>query len=110
MKRYRSFYVPISFLILSLLMIQISDVSLNFVSDQLLARFIRNGIFVMALIIPIMSGMGINFAISIGAIAAQISMIIVVDLKLPGDQALFVALLLSLFFLSCIWKHYWDFA
>lgn len=67
MKRYRSFfYVPISFLILSLLMIQISDVSLNFVSDQLLARFIRNGIFVMALIIPIMSGMGINFAISIG--------------------------------------------
>lgn len=32
-------------------------------------------------------------------------MIIVVDLKLPGDQALFVALLLSLFFFSVVFGN-----
>ena len=96
MKNYKSLLVPFSFFILCLLMILASDVSLNFIFAQLYSRFIRNGIFVLALIIPIMSGMGINFAIVIGAMASQIALVIVIDMKLAGGQALLLAAFLSI--------------
>lgn len=70
MNKYKSYYVPFFFLILSIFGIIASNVSLDFVLGQLYSRFVRNAVFLLALIIPIISGMGINFAITIGAIAA----------------------------------------
>lgn len=95
MNKYKWLYVPTSFFILCILMILVSDVSANFILGQLYARFIRNAVFVLALIIPIMSGMGINFAITIGAMASQIAMIIVIDMKLTGPDSFIVAAILS---------------
>ena len=42
-----------------------SGASPNYIIDQLYARFIRNGVIVIALLIPIMVGMGINFALQL---------------------------------------------
>ena len=71
-----------------------ANVSRNFIIGELYSRFVRNGIFLLALIIPIIAGMGINFSITIGAIAAQISMVIVVDMGLsPGIGFLFATIL-----------------
>ncbi|GFN34955.1 ABC transporter permease subunit [Tepidimicrobium xylanilyticum] len=94
MKRYKEYYVPIFFFILSILGIIAAKVGFNFILGELYARFIRNGIFLLALIFPIMAGMGINFSITIGAIAAQISMLIVIDIGFtPGLGSIIVILL-----------------
>ena len=96
MKRYKEYYVPIFFLIISILAISVAGVSMNFILGELYARFIRNGIFLLALIIPIMAGMGINFSITIGAIAAQISMVIVIDMRLSSIPGFLLAVVISI--------------
>ncbi|NLX61020.1 MAG: ABC transporter permease [Tissierellia bacterium] len=96
MKRYKEYYVPIFFLILSVLGIMAAKVGVNFILGELYARFVRNGIFLLALIFPIMAGMGINFSITIGAIAAQISMLIVLDIGFAPRLGFFMAILLSI--------------
>lgn len=95
MKRYNEYYVPIFFLILSILGIVAARVGFNFILAELYARFVRNGIFLLALIFPIMAGMGINFSITIGAIAAQISMLIVMDIGFVPSLGFIIAILLS---------------
>ncbi|AOY78071.1 ABC transporter permease subunit [Clostridium formicaceticum] len=96
MSKYRPYYVPFFFLILSIFGIITANVSTGFVLGQLYSRFLRNAIFLLALIIPIISGMGINFAITIGAIAAQMAMVIVIDMGLPGGRALLLAAVMSI--------------
>ena len=49
----------------------------SYVMYELFGRLSRNAFIVLALIIPIVAGMGINFAITIGAMAAQIACILV---------------------------------
>lgn len=50
-----------------------SKQSLAFVISELFTRIARNSFLVLALIIPVLAGMGLNFGIVIGAIAAQIA-------------------------------------
>ena len=95
MKKYNKYIVPSFFLILSILAIIGARVSLNFVLNELYSRFIRNGIFMISLIIPIISGMGLNFAISIGAIAAQIGIVFIIDRNITGVEGYLVAIVIS---------------
>ena len=46
-------------------------------TNDILARFFRNGVLVLALIIPVMAGLGLNFGIVVGAIAGMLSIIFV---------------------------------
>lgn len=96
MKRYKDYYVPMFFLILSMGGIIAARVSGNFILGELYSRFVRNGIFLLALILPIMAGMGINFSITIGAIAAQISMLIVIDTGLTQVWGFITATIFSI--------------
>nr|WP_312667474.1 hypothetical protein [Tissierella praeacuta] len=96
MKRYKDYYVPMFFLILSMVGIIAARVSGNFILGELYSRFVRNGIFLLALILPIMAGMGINFSITIGAIAAQISMLIVIDIGLTQVWGFITATIFSI--------------
>lgn len=98
MKNYKRYYATIFFLILSAIGISLAGVSSSFILGELYSRFIRNGIFLLALIIPIMAGMGINFSITIGALAAQIAMVIVIDMKLTSVTGFLVAIILSIIF------------
>ncbi|MHC1772243.1 MAG: ABC transporter permease [Flexilinea sp.] len=69
--------VPILFLALSVGGILVSGQSLNFLFLELLARFGRDTFLVIALIIPVVTGMGLNFSIVVGAMAAQIAIFFV---------------------------------
>ena len=53
--------------------------------NELFTRFGRNTFIVLSLLIPVVAGLGLNFGIVIGAMAAQISMFLVV---LWGGQGL----------------------
>ena len=68
------YVVTYLFIALSILFIVTSGLDINYVASQLLLRLNRNAFIVLALIIPIIAGMGINFAITIGAMAAQIGL------------------------------------
>jgi simple sugar transport system permease protein len=88
--------VPIIFIGLSLLGLYFSKMEPSFVLNEVMIRFIRDGILVLALIIPITAGMGINFAITIGAICAQVGILIVVDGQIKGTVGIFLALIIGI--------------
>ena len=66
------------FILLSIGGIIASQQPLSFVLNELVTRFGRNTFLVLALLIPIQAGMGLNFAVVIGAMAAQIAVFIAV--------------------------------
>ena len=72
--------VPVLFLLMSIAGIMISGQSLNFILMELLTRFGRDTFLVLALIIPVVSGMGLNFSIVVGAMAAQIAVFLVMHI------------------------------
>ena len=46
-------------------------------ANDVMGRFFRNGVLVLALIIPVMAGLGLNFGIVVGALAGMLSVIFV---------------------------------
>jgi simple sugar transport system permease protein len=63
--------------------------------DLILERLTRNTFLVLALLIPVVAGMGLNFSITIGAMAAQIAIIIVAYFKIPTQAGLLTAFIIS---------------
>ncbi|MDD2281956.1 MAG: ABC transporter permease [Eubacteriales bacterium] len=68
---------------------------LTFVAGELFTRIGRNGFMVLALLIPVLAGMGLNFGIVIGAIAAQIAVFWTVYWGYTGSEGFLLCLLLS---------------
>ena len=99
MKYIKRNMVPIAVLALAVLSFQFAGISLSYLASEVYTRFIRNILFVLALILPVTCGMGLNFAIVVGAISAQMAMVISVDLMLEGGAALTFVIGVS-FFLS----------
>jgi len=87
--------VPILFLTVSLIATPISGLSTGFLINELLARLARNAFFVLALILPIMAGMGINFGMIMGAMAAQIGLVFAINWEMTGITGILVAIFIS---------------
>lgn len=76
------------FVVLSLAALALSGMRPVFICNEVITRFIRDGVMVLALIIPITAGMGLNFAIVVGAICAQVGLILAIDYQLGGLESL----------------------
>ena len=87
----QKYIVTYMFIALSILFMAISDAKMYDVSKQLLLRLSRNAFIVLALIIPIIAGMGINFAITIGAMAAQIGLLLTISWGVTGVRGILLA-------------------
>ena len=85
--------VPVIFIILSAVGWHFSGMSISFIAGEVLVRLIRDGVLVLALIIPIAAGMGLNFAIVIGAIAAQTGWLVALNYKISGYSGIFTAVI-----------------
>ena len=87
-KNWREFVrnnvVTIMFIVVCAVCMAFSGYKPNYVMYELFGRLSRNAFIVLALIIPIVAGMGINFAITIGAMAAQIACILVLEWQIQG--------------------------
>ncbi|MBF0118606.1 MAG: ABC transporter permease [Desulfobacterales bacterium] len=90
--------VPIVFFFLSLAGLYFSKMDISFVVNEVIVRFIRDGVMVLSLIIPITAGMGLNFAIIIGAICAQIGLLIILDFQIGGALGLCFAIIIGVIF------------
>jgi simple sugar transport system permease protein len=76
--------VTILFILLCLIGLNLSGQPLTLVLDEIVNRIARNLFIVLSLIIPVIAGMGLNFGIVIGAMAAQIVIIAVTHWQITG--------------------------
>ena len=83
------------FLILSFFAWQLSGCSGAFVFNQVLTRFIRDGVLVLSLIIPVVAGMGLNFAITVGAMAIQTALLLVINFQVEGVTGILAVIFLG---------------
>lgn len=83
--------VTIMFILLCAVCMVFSGYTPSYVLYELFGRLSRNMFIVLSLIIPIIAGMGINFAITIGAMAAQIACLLVLEWGVPGIAGLALA-------------------
>lgn len=81
-------WVPFIFAVVSGTAFYFSGMSSTFVVNEVITRFIRDGVMVLALIIPINAGMGVNFSIIVGALCAQVGLIMAVDYQLGAVSGL----------------------
>ncbi len=88
--------VTIMFVALCAICMAFSGQTVAYVIYELFGRLSRNSFIVLALIIPIVAGMGINFAITIGAMAAQISVLWVIEWQIPGLPGFLLAMLMTM--------------
>ena len=84
MKRNRGNQTILVFLLLSVAGYFISGLDFRFVASEVTTRILRNSIMVLSLIIPIVAGLGLNFAISIGALCAQAALLFALNYGLTG--------------------------
>ena len=87
--------VPILFLVLCIIGVYYSGLSVEYVVNEIITRIGRNLFLVLALIIPVIAGMGLNFAIVIGAMAGQIGIIIVKILDIGGFPGFILAVIFA---------------
>ena len=87
--------VTIVFVILCIIGIVASQQPLPFILKELITRIGRNSFLVLALIIPVIAGMGLNFGIVIGAMAAQIVMIFGISYGFTGFSGFIFCIILS---------------
>ncbi len=87
--------VVLFFAAISIGAILVSGTPMSFVVSNILTRFARNGFTVLSLLIPVLAGLGLNFSIVIGAMAAQVGVFFAIDWGLVGVPGMLVALLVA---------------
>ena len=87
--------VPIVFVIICVIAFLLSGLPINFVFNEIVLRLSRNLLLVMSLIIPVISGMGLNFGIVLGAMAGQAGLIFIMNYKIGGMAGILLAVLIS---------------
>ena len=88
--------VPIMFILICAVCIPISGFSLSYLLNEIVTRMGRNIFLILALLIPIMAGMGLNFGMTLGAMAAEIALIFVADLQIWGIPGVVLAMIISI--------------
>ena len=88
--------VPIMFVAICAICIPLSGFSFSYLLNEIITRMGRNIFLILALLIPIMSGMGLNFGMTLGAMAGEIALIFVSDWQIWGIPGVVLAMILSI--------------
>ena len=87
--------VTLFFAVICALGLWAAGLPLSFVVSDLILRISRNGVLILALLIPVMAGMGLNFAITLGAMAGQLAILMVVHWEIGGVAGVALAAVLA---------------
>ena len=88
--------VPIMFIIIVAICIPLSGFSPVFLLNEIVTRMGRNIFLILSLLIPIMAGMGLNFGMTLGAMAGEIALIFVSDWQIWGIPGVVLACIMSI--------------
>ena len=87
--------VPLMFIIICAVCIPISGFSPAYLLNEIITRLGRNAFLILSLLIPIMAGMGLNFGMTLGAMAGEIALIFVSDWQIWGIPGVVLAMIVS---------------
>jgi len=87
--------VTIMFVVLSLTAFRISGMNATLYLTDIISRISRNTFLVLSLIIPVLAGMGLNFSIVLGAMAAQAVIIFVFHWGVAGFPGILLCIVLA---------------
>ena len=88
--------VPILVVLICIVCIPISGFSASYLINEIVTRMGRNIFLILCLLIPIMAGMGLNFGMTLGAMAAELALILVSDWQIWGIPGVVLAMILSI--------------
>ena len=88
--------VPIMFILICAYCIPTSGFSASYLLNEIMTRLGRNAFLILSLLIPIMAGMGLNFGMTLGAMAGEIALIFVADWQIWGIPGLILAAIISI--------------
>ncbi|MDO4273076.1 MAG: ABC transporter permease [Eubacteriales bacterium] len=88
--------VPIMFIIICAVCIPVSGFSPSYLLNEIMTRMGRNTFLILCLLIPIMAGMGLNFGMTLGAMAGEIGLIFVADWQIYGIPGVILAMIISI--------------
>ena len=88
--------VPLMFIIICAVCIPISGFSPGYLLNEIVTRMGRNAFLILSLLIPIMAGMGLNFGMTLGAMAGEIGLIFVADWQIWGIPGIILAMIISI--------------
>ena len=88
--------VPIMFILICAVCIPVSGFSPGYLINEILTRMGRNTFLILSLLIPIMAGMGLNFGMTLGAMAGQIGLIFAADWQIWGIPGMVLAVIISI--------------
>jgi simple sugar transport system permease protein len=87
--------VVIIFLLITVAAIPSSSLSIQYILQEMITRLGRNTFLVLALLLPIYAGMGLNFGMTLGAMSGQIGLILAINWNVGGVEGLAFAALLG---------------
>ena len=87
--------VPILFTVFCAFGIPLSGYSFGYLGQEIVVRIARNSFLIIALLVPIMAGMGLNFGMTLGAMAGQIGLIFIADWGIVGLPGMVLAMIIS---------------
>lgn len=96
MKIVRENTVPLMFILICAVCIPLSGFSFSYLLNEIVTRMGRNIFLILSLLIPIMAGMGLNFGMTLGAMAGMIALIFVADWQIWGIPGIVLAMILSI--------------
>ena len=88
--------VPIMFILICAVCIPLSGFSFSYLLNEIVTRMGRNIFLILSLLIPIMAGMGLNFGMTLGAMAGELALIFVADWQIWGIPGVVLAMILSI--------------
>lgn len=88
--------VPLMFILICAVCIPLSGFSASYLFNEIVTRMGRNIFLILSLLIPIMAGMGLNFGMTLGAMAGEIALIFVADWQIWGIPGVVLAMILSI--------------
>ena len=88
--------VPIMFVIICAICVPVSGFSLTYMINEVMTRLTRNAFLILALLIPIEAGMGLNFGMTLGAMASEIAIILVSDWQIWGIPAMILSAIIAI--------------
>ena len=88
--------VPIMFILICAVCIPLSGFSPSYLLNEVVTRMSRNTFLILCLLIPIIAGLGLNFAMTLGAMAGEIALILVSDWQIWGIPGVVLAMIVSI--------------
>lgn len=92
----KQYSVPIMFILICAVCIPLSGFSLSYLANEIVTRMGRNCFLILCLLFPIMAGMGLNFAMTLGAMGGEIALILVADQQIWGIPGVILAMIISI--------------